>query len=157
VLLAAGYAFTRNKSTTDAPVRSIAVLPLDNRSGDTTQAYFAEGMTDELTTALASISAIRVTSRGSAMQFGGKSRPSTKDIAKALSVDAILEGAVTRDGDKVRINAELIDARTDKLLWSSKFERKSSDVLALQADLASAIAREIDVRLTATECAHVEH
>jgi serine/threonine-protein kinase len=151
VLLAAGYAFTRGKWTTDAPVRSIAVLPLDNRSGDTTQAYFAEGMTDELTTALASISAIRVTSRGSAMQFGGKSRPSTKDIAKALSVDAILEGAVTRDGDKVRINAELIDARTDKLLWSSKFERKSSDVLALQADLASAIAREIDVRLTATE------
>ena len=108
-------------------------------------------MTDELTAALATISAIRVTSRGSAMQFRGKTRPSTPDIAKALHVDAILEGSVARSGDKVRITAQLIDARADKHIWAKSFERNSSDVLALQVDLASAIAREINVRLTASE------
>ena len=133
------------------PIRSIAVLPLANHSGDSTQEYFAEGMTDELTTAIATISAIRVTSRGSAMQFQGKSRPSTPEIAKALNVDAIVEGSVARSGDKVRITAALIDARADRNVWSASFERKASDVLAMQAEVASAIAREINVRLTATE------
>ena len=158
VVIIGGYALmnrgTAGHATSlaaDAPIRSIAVLPLDNHSGDSTQEYFAEGMTDELTAAVATISAIRVTSRGSAMQFHGKSRPSTPDIAKALHVDAILEGSVARSGDKVRITAELIDARADKHIWAKSFERSSSDVLALQADLASAIAREINVRLTASE------
>ena len=158
VVIIGGYALMNRETAghatplaADAPIRSIAVLPLDNHSGDSTQEYFAEGMTGELTAALATISAIRVTSRGSAMQFHGKSRPSTPDIAKALHVDAILEGSVARSGDKVRITAELIDARADKHIWAKSFERNSSDVLALQVDLASAIAREINVRLTASE------
>ncbi len=134
-----------------AAIRSIAVLPLDNYSGDPGQDYFAEGMTDELTAALATISQLRVTSRGSAMQFRGKSRPPTPEIAKALNVDAVVEGSVSRAGDRVRITAQLIDARADKHLWAKSFERKSSDVLALQADLAAAIAGEINVRLTASE------
>jgi serine/threonine-protein kinase len=134
-----------------AVIRSIAVLPLDNYSGDSTQEYFAEGMTDELTAALATISQLRVTSRGSAMQFRGKSRPATPEIAKALDVDAVVEGSVARSGDKVRITAQLIDARADRHLWAKSFERNSKDVLALQADLASAIAREINVRLTESE------
>jgi len=155
---AVGWAIISQRSSavppedaTPAPIRSIAVLPLDNYSGDSTQDYFAEGMTDELTAALATISQLRVTSRGSAMQFQGKNRPATPEIAKALGVDAIVEGSVARSGDKVRITAQLIDARADAHLWAQSFERNSSDVLALQAELATAIAREINVRLTASE------
>ncbi|MEP6509781.1 MAG: hypothetical protein ABJC63_16255, partial [Gemmatimonadales bacterium] len=138
---------------TEAPasIMSIAVLPLDNYSGDSTQEYFAEGMTDELTSALASISQLRVTSRGSAMQFHGRTRPPTPQIAKTLNVDAIVEGSVSRSGTKVRITAQLIDARADKHLWSKSFERNSGDVLALEGELAAAIAREINVRLTDSE------
>jgi eukaryotic-like serine/threonine-protein kinase len=132
-------------------IRSIAVLPLDNYSGDPNQDYFAEGMTDELTANLATISQLRVISRGSAMQFKGKDRPPTPDIAGKLDVDAIVEGSVSRSGDKVRITAQLIDARADKHLWAKSFERSSRDVLALQADLASAIAREVNVQLTSSE------
>jgi TolB-like protein len=132
-------------------IRSIAVLPLDNYSGDSTQDYFAEGMTDELTADLANISQLRVISRGSAMQFKGAHRPPTPEIAKTLNVDAIVEGSVLRAGDRVRITAQLIDARSDRHLWSKSFERNSRDVLALQDELASAIAREIHIRLTPDE------
>jgi len=132
-------------------IRSLAVLPLDNYSADSTQDYFAEGMTDELTGDLAMISRLRVTSRGSAMQFKGKNRPPTPEIARALDVDAIVEGSVIRSGDRVRITAQLIDARADRHLWAETFERKSSDVLTLQAELASAIATAINVRLTPGE------
>jgi TolB-like protein/Tfp pilus assembly protein PilF len=160
VLGAFGYArngFSRGAASgstgarTPSNIRSIAVLPLDNYSGDSTQEYFAEGMTDELTAALATISQLRVTSRGSAMQFQGKSRPPTPQIAKTLDVDAVVEGSVSRSGDKVRITAQLIDARADRHLWAKSFEGNSSDVLALQSELASAIAREINVRLTESE------
>jgi TolB-like protein/Tfp pilus assembly protein PilF len=132
-------------------IRSIAVLPLDNYSGDPNQEYFAEGMTDELTADLATISQLRVISRGSAMQFKGKDRPATPDIARKLNVDAVVEGSVSRSGDTVRITAQLIDARADRHLWARSFERSSRDVLALQAELASAIAREIHVQLTPNE------
>jgi TolB-like protein/Tfp pilus assembly protein PilF len=144
---------TRTPETASAPVavRSIAVLPLDNYSGDPGQDYFAEGMTDELTSQLANISQLRVISRGSAMQFKGKQRPPTPEIAKILNVDAIVEGSVLRAGDKVRITAQLIDARSDRHLWSKSFERSSRDVLALQDELASSIAREIHVKLTPAE------
>jgi serine/threonine-protein kinase len=132
-------------------IQSIVVLPLDNYSGDPNQDYFAEGMTDELTSDLANISQLRVISRGSAMQFKGAHRPPTPEIAKKLNVDAIVEGSVLRAGDKVRITAQLIDARSDRHLWAKSFERNSRDVLALQDELASAIAREIHVRLTPAE------
>ena len=132
-------------------IRSIAVLPLDNYSGDPNQDYFAEGMTDELTSDLATISQLRVISRGSVMQFKGKNRPPTPEIARTLNVDAIVEGSVLRAGDKVRITAQLIDARADRHLWAKSFERSSRDVLALQDELASAIAREIHVQLTPAE------
>ncbi|MCG6955132.1 MAG: protein kinase [Gemmatimonadetes bacterium] len=153
----AGYAVLGRRASapgaSDAPteIRSIAVLPLDNYSGDPSQDYFAEGMTDELTTTLATLSQLRVISRGSAMQFQGRNRPATPEIAKELGVDAVVEGSVVRSGEKVRINAQLIDARADSLLWAQSFERSSGDVLALQADLASAIAGEINVRLSPSE------
>lgn len=136
-------------------IRSIAVLPLDNYSGDSSQDYFAEGMTDELTAALATISQLRVISRGSAMQFKGRNRPPTPEIAQKLNVDAIVEGSVLRSGDKVRITAQLIDARADRHLWAKSFERNSRDVLALQDELASAIAREIHVKLTPGEASRL--
>ena len=132
-------------------IRSLAVLPLDNYSGDPSQDYFAEGMTDELTSQLANLSRLRVISRGSTMQFAGKNRPPTPEIAKRLDVDAVVEGSVIRSGDKVRITAQLIDARSDRHLWAKSFERRSKDVLALQDELASAIAHEIHVELTPAE------
>ena len=133
------------------------MLPLDNYSGDPKQDYFAEGMTDELTSDLANISQLRVISRGSAQQFKGKNRPPTPEIAKTLNVDAIVEGSVLRSGDKVRITAQLIDARSDRHLWAKSFERSSRDVLALQDELASAIAREIHVQLTPAEESRLKH
>ena len=141
----------REATSESRVIRSIAVLPLDNYSGDPSQEYFAEGMTDELTADLASISQLRVISRGSAMQFKGAHRPPTPEIARALDVDAVVEGSVLRAGDKVRITAQLIDARADRHLWAKSFERNSRDVLALQAELASTIAREIHVQLTPAE------
>ncbi|MEZ4586666.1 MAG: protein kinase [Gemmatimonadales bacterium] len=132
-------------------IRSIAVLPLDNYSGDPAQDYFAEGITDELTAVLASISELRVISRGSAMRFGGRGRPPAPEIARVLNVDALVEGSVARSGDRVRITAQLIDARADRHLWAKSFERSSADVLALQAELASAVAGEINVHLTDQE------
>ncbi|MFZ0890526.1 MAG: hypothetical protein WA005_18955, partial [Candidatus Binataceae bacterium] len=132
-------------------IRSIAVLPLDNFSGDPSQEYFADGMTDELTTDLAKISALRVISRGSVMQYKGAHRPPTPEIAKLLNVDAVVEGSVVRSGNKVRITAQLIDAPADKHLWADSFERDSRDVLALQDELASAIARQINIELTPNE------
>ncbi len=132
-------------------IRSIAVLPLDNYSGDPSQDYFAEGMTDALTADLARISQIRVISRGSAMQFGGGNRPSTPEIANVLDVDAIVEGSVNRSGERVLITVQLVDARADRHMWADSFERSSKDVLALQRDMASAIARAINVQLTPIE------
>jgi TolB-like protein/Tfp pilus assembly protein PilF len=136
-------------------IRSIAVLPLDNYSGDPRQEYFADGMTDELTTDLATISQLRVISRGSVMQFKGEHRPPTPQIARMLNVDAVVEGSVLRVDDKVRITAQLIDAPADKHLWAKSYERDSRDVLALQDELASAIAREINVQLTPGEQARL--
>ena len=131
------------------------MLPLDNYSGDPKQDYFADGMTDELTTDLAKISALRVTSRGSVMQFKGAQRPPTPEIAKLLNVDVVVEGSVLRVGDRVRITAQLIDAPADKHLWADTYERDSRDVLALQDEVALAIAREINVELTPREQARL--
>jgi adenylate cyclase len=132
-------------------IRSIAVLPLDNFSGDPNQEYFVDGMTDELTTDLATISQLRVISRGSVMRFKGEHRLSTPEIAKLLNVDAVIEGSVLRVGDRVRITAQLIDAPADQHLWAKSFERNSRDVLMLQDEMASAIAKEIEVQLTPSE------
>ncbi len=154
-----GYLVAKGRHRSPAPkapeaqalIKSIAVLPLDNYSGDPSQDYFAEGMTDELTAKLASISQLRVISRGSVMQFRRKDRPPAPEIAAKLNVDAFIEGSVSRDGEKVHITAQLIDARADKHMWAKTFDGSSRDVLALQTELASAIAREVNVRLTPSE------
>ncbi len=127
-------------------IRSVAVLPLENLSGAPEQEYFADGLTESLITALAKIGGLRVISRTSIMQY--KRAPKTlPQIARELSVDAIVEGSVRRDGDRVRITAELIEARTDQHLWTESYDRDLGDILSLQSQVAAAIANEIRAKL----------
>jgi TolB-like protein/DNA-binding winged helix-turn-helix (wHTH) protein/Flp pilus assembly protein TadD len=133
-----------------AGIRSLAVLPLENLSGDASQNYFADGMTDELITDLAQISALRVISRTSVMVYKGARKP-LPQIARELNVDAVVEGTVLRSGDRVRITAQLIEASTDKHLWSQSYEGELRDTLALQNRVAGAIADQIRINLTPRE------
>jgi TolB-like protein/DNA-binding winged helix-turn-helix (wHTH) protein/Flp pilus assembly protein TadD len=131
-------------------IRSMAVLPMENLSGDDSQNYFADGMTDELITDLAQISAFRVISRTSVMVYKGARKP-LPQIARELNVDAVVEGTVLRSGDRVRITAQLIEASTDKHLWSQSYEGDLRDTLTLQKKVASAIADQIRINLTPQE------
>jgi TolB-like protein/DNA-binding winged helix-turn-helix (wHTH) protein/tetratricopeptide (TPR) repeat protein len=131
-------------------IRSLAVLPLENLSADASQSYFADGMTDELITDLAQISALRVISRTSVMVYKGARKP-LPQIARELNVDAVVEGTVLRSGDQVRITAQLIEASTDKHLWSQSYEGELRDTLALQNTVARAIADQIRINLTPQE------
>ena len=130
-----------HKSDPSAPICSLAVLPLQNLSGNPNEEYFADGMTDELITELAHIPGLRVVSRTSVMQDKG-ARKSLAQIAKELDVDAIVEGSVVRSGDRVRITAQLIDTRSDKHLWAQSFEGPLGDILSLQDN----VAREISLQ-----------
>ena len=137
-----------NRSTSEPNmVHSIAVLPLENLSGDPSQEYFADGMTDELITTLAKIGSLRVISRTSVMQYKGTRKP-LPEIAGALNVDLIIAGAVARSGNQVRITAQLIDGRSDAHRWAQDFDRDLRNVLELQSDIAQTIAREIRIELT---------
>jgi TolB-like protein/DNA-binding winged helix-turn-helix (wHTH) protein/Tfp pilus assembly protein PilF len=140
----------RSPGRTPMGIRSLAVLPLENLSGDASQNYFADGMTDELITDLAQISALRVISRTSVMVYKGARKP-LPQIARELNVDAVVEGTVLRSGDQVRITAQLIEASTDKHLWSQSYEGVLRDTLALQNRVASAIADQIRINLTPQE------
>ena len=131
-------------------IRSLAVLPLENLSGDASQNYFADGMTDELITDLAQISALRVISRTSIMVYKGARKP-LPQIARELNVDAVVEGTVLRSGDRVRITAQLIDAASDKHLWSQSYDGEVRDSLVLQNRVAAAIADQIRISLTPRE------
>jgi serine/threonine-protein kinase len=131
-------------------LQSLAVLPLDNLSGDPSQQYFADGMTDELITDLAQISGLHVISRTSAMKYKD-SKKSLPQIAQELNVEGVIEGTVERVGDRVRIRAQLIDAATDRHVWAKSYERSLSDILAMQDEVARGIASEIQVALTPAE------
>ncbi len=131
-------------------IHSIAVLPLENLSKDSSQDYFSDGITEALTTDLAQIGALRVISRTSATHFKG-SRETLPNIGRQLNVDAIIEGSVTRFEDRVRITAQLIDARSDRHLWARTYERDLNDILALQDEVARDIAAEIQIKLTPQE------
>ena len=133
-----------------APIRSLAVLPLVNLSGDPEQEYFADGMTEALITDLSKIRTLKVISRTSVMQFKDAKKP-LPDIAQALGVEGILEGSVQRSAGRVRITAQLIRAATDTHLWAESYERDTSDVLTLQAEVAQAIAREIKAAVSPEE------
>ena len=140
----------RSRGRAPMGIRSLAVLPLENLSGDASQNYFADGITDELITDLAQISALRVISRTSVMVYKGARKP-LPQIARELNVDAVVEGTVLRSGDQVRITAQLIEASTDKHLWSQSYEGQLRDTLALQDRVAKAIADQIRINLTPQE------
>jgi len=133
-----------------APIRSLAVLPLENLSGDASQDYFSDGMTDELITELGQISDLRVISRTSVMTYKGAHK-SLPEIARDLNVDAVVEGAVLRSGNQVRITAQLIQAVDDKHLWAKSYKGDLRDTLTLQTQVARAIAEEIRMELTPHE------
>src|ERR1035441_9406247 len=131
-------------------IRSLAVLPLSNLTGDPQQEYFADGMTDALITDLAKIRGVKVISRTSVMQFKNVQKP-LSEIARALGVEGIVEGSVQRSGERVRVTAQLIRAATDTHLWSESYERDTRDVLTLEGEVAQAIAREIKVAVSPEE------
>jgi TolB-like protein/Flp pilus assembly protein TadD len=132
------------------PIHSIVVLPLENLTGDASKDYFADGMTDALITELAKVSALRVISRRSSSRYKDSKKP-LPQIARELHVEGIVEGAVAQSAGRVRITAKLIYAKTDLHLWSRSYERNLSDILALEDEVARAIAREIRVNVTAQE------
>ena len=131
-------------------INSIAVLPLENLSGDPAQEYFADGMTEELITNLAKVGSLRVISRTSVMQYKGVHKP-LSEIAKALRVDAVLEGSVSQMGDKVRITAQLIHVTSDQHLWAEEYAGDLRDVFALQGAVARDITQHIKIKLSAQE------
>jgi TolB-like protein/DNA-binding winged helix-turn-helix (wHTH) protein/tetratricopeptide (TPR) repeat protein len=146
------YPRIAHKASTVAGVRSIAVLPLENLSHDPEQEYFADGMTEALINNLSRIASLRVISRTTMMQYKTTHKP-LPEIAHDLKVDAIVEGTVQRSGNRVRINAELIDGRNDAPLWARSFDRDLGDVLILESEVAQAVASELQVQLTPSELA----
>ncbi|HYQ89346.1 MAG TPA: protein kinase, partial [Candidatus Binatia bacterium] len=147
--------FAREEAERDADrqrIGSIAVLPLENLSGDPEQDYFADGMTEALIAGLAKIRALRVISRTSVMRYKG-ARAALSEIARALDVEAIVEGSVLRSGNRVRITALLVDIAADRHLWAETYERDVVDILSLQSEVAQAIAGEIQVTITPQEVA----
>jgi TolB-like protein/lipoprotein NlpI len=132
----------------------VAVLPLQNLSGDAEQEYFADGMTEALITDLAKIGALKVISRSSAMRYKGAKKPLAQ-IAKELGVDAVVEGSAQRVGDRVRIMAQLVDPQTERALWGESYDRAVTDVLRLQGEVAQAIARKIGAAVTPEEQARL--
>ena len=147
IALAAVAVWQLLPSTGAAAVRSIAVLPLENLSGDPGQDWFADGMTDTLIAELARVGSLRVISRTSIMAYKGTRQPLT-EIAAELRVDALIEGTVTREGDRVRVTAQLIDGRSDTHLWAEQYERDLEGALALQREIAAVIAEQVRARLT---------
>lgn len=147
LLAAGGYAWFRahEKVATAAapPIRSLAVLPFANFSPDPGQDYLADGMTDELITDLAQIGSLRVVSRTSVSRYKGTREP-VGQIRKDLGVDAVVEGSVVRSGDTVRVNAQLIETSDDRHLWAQSFTREEKDIVALQDDVAQAVAERVE-------------
>jgi serine/threonine-protein kinase len=131
-------------------VTSIAVLPLENLSGDPGQEYFSDGMTDELIACLAQVRALRIISRTSVMRYKGQ-RKAIPEIAHELNVDAVIEGSVRRAGERVRITVQLIDAASERHLWVGSYERAMTEVLTLQGEVAASIVDEIQVSVTPQE------
>ena len=155
MLIVAGFVYTsfirqRLIAAPPSEIRSLAVYPLENLSGDPTQEYFADGMTDALITDLAKIGALRVISRPTVMQYKGVNKPLTQ-VGQELKVDAILTGSVQRSGDQVRISVQLFQIATEQNLWADSYDRDFRDMLALQRDVTQDIVGKIRIKLTPQE------
>ena len=146
---------TAGRAAAPGWIRSLAVLPLENLSDDPAQEFFADGMTEALIGDLAKISALRVVSRTSVMQYK-RVRKALPEIARELNVDGVIEGSVIREGDRVRITVQLIDARRDHHLWAERYERDLHGILALQNEIARTVAAQIQLKLTSEEEALLE-
>ncbi len=144
----------RSRLTGGERIRSLAVLPLENLSGDPEQAFFADGMTEELINRLAQIGSLTVSSRNSVMAFKGTRTP-VPEVARRLNVTAVVVGSVRRAGNRVRISVQLVQAASDKNLWSSSYERDLEDVFTLQSEVANSIAARVRVSLTPRERARL--
>ena len=155
-LLAVVYAVSRRHTRDPAPpkIRSLAVLPLKNMTGDPSQEYLADGMTDALIGRLSAIHGLRVISRTSVMRFKNP-QISVPEIAEALHVDAIVEGSVMRDGNRIRVTAQMIRASTDEHFWSETYDRDLRDVFTLQSELAQSIAEKVEATATGEEQARL--
>ena len=145
-----GYLLINKSRESVKAIDSLAVLPLENMSGDPDQEYFSDGMTEALITELSRIKALKVISRTSVMRFKKSQKP-LPEIARQLGVAAVVEGSVLKAGDKVRITAQLIDAASDKHLWAESYERDMKEVLGLQKEVAETIAGQIKTTLTVSE------
>jgi TolB-like protein/DNA-binding winged helix-turn-helix (wHTH) protein/tetratricopeptide (TPR) repeat protein len=144
------YRSSHVKGTSKPAIKSLAVLPLKNLSGDPTQEYLADGMTEALIGRLSMIRGLRVISRTSVMSLKD-SKLSARDIAKTLQVDALVEGSVIREGIRIRVYAQLIRGATDEHFWSETYDRELPDVLALESDVARSVARKVEVTVTGEE------
>jgi len=153
-VLAVGYLTIKNHNAAQPKIASLAVLPLKNLSGDPGQEYLADGMTETLIGRLSTIHDLRIISRTSAMRFKD-TRLSEPEIAKALGADAIVEGSVIREGNRIRVHAQLIRAATDEHFWSESYDREFQDILSLESDVAQAIARKVEVTVTGEEHARL--
>jgi len=148
---------TRALSTLVAiPEKSIAVLPFENLSNEKENAYFADGVQDEILTGLSRVTDLKVISRTSVMQYKAGPRPNLREVATALGVAHVLEGTVQRAGGRVRVNAQLIDARTDSQLWAERYDRDVADVFAIESELAGKIVAQLQAKISPSEKAAIE-
>jgi len=144
------YSLSNTRAGFTGKEKSIAVLPFENISNDTLQQYFSDGITEDIITQLSKIADLKVISRTSVMQYKNTTK-NLREIAEDLNVAAILEGSVRREGNNVRITAQLIDANTDKHIWSEQYDRNATEVLAIQSEVAQKIANQLNAKLTADE------
>jgi TolB-like protein/Tfp pilus assembly protein PilF len=156
LVLALPFYWHRNLATSSAPEKSIAVLPLQNLSEDKENAFFADGVQDELLSNLSKIKDLKVISRTSVVQYKSDTKRNLKQIAQQLGVSNVVEGSVRRSGDHVRVSVQLIDARTDRHLWGENYDRNLADSLSLQGELATDIADAVGATLSPQEKARVE-
>ena len=142
--------------TSQVPAKSIAVLPFENLTADPENAFFADGVQDEILTNLAKIADLKVISRTSVMQYRTDAKRNLREIAKALGVAHVVEGSVQRTGNRIRMRAQLIDARTDLHLWAEQYDRDLADIFAIQSEIAKTIADQLRARISAGEMAEIE-
>jgi TolB-like protein/Tfp pilus assembly protein PilF len=147
----AGFLFNRQPAGIAEHQKSIAVLPFENLSANQDDAYFADGVHDEILNSLAKIAQLKVISRTSVMQYRGNSQHDLRQIANALSVSNVLEGTVRRAGNRIRVSTELVDANTDNTIWADSYERELTDVFAIQSEIAQMVASKLSTRLSPSE------
>src|SRR5205814_1149990 len=154
--ISAGPETTPTNWPTAIPEKSIAVLPFENLSDEKENAYFADGVQDEILTGLARVADLKVISRTSTMQYKVGAQRNLREIAKTLGVAHVLEGSVQRAGGRVRVNAQLIDARTDSHLWAERYDRDVADVFAIESEVAGKIIAQLKSKLSPEEKAAIE-